>query len=48
MDWAAENGHLDVVKFLHENRDEGCSKDAMDDAAKNGHIDVVEYLKQFQ
>jgi hypothetical protein len=23
MDWAAENGKLEVIKFLHENRTEG-------------------------
>ena len=29
MDYASRNGHLDVVKFLHENRTEGCTKWAM-------------------
>jgi ankyrin repeat protein len=45
MNWAARNGHLEVVKFLHENRSEGCTEKAMDWAAKNGHLEVVEYLK---
>ena len=42
---AARNGHLDVVIWLDENRDEGCSKKTMYWAAKNGHLDVVNYLK---
>lgn len=25
MDLAAANGHLEVVKWLHENRKEGCT-----------------------
>ena len=39
-------GHLEVVKWLHENRTEGCSKCAMDWAAKNGHLDVVKFLHE--
>ena len=46
MDWAAKNGHLDVVVWLHENRTEGCSVEAMDWAAKNGHLDVVKWLHE--
>ena len=42
----AENGHLDVVKFLHENRTEGCTKYAMDYASRNGHLDVVKFLRK--
>jgi len=30
INWAAENGQLKVVKWLHENRTEGCTKWAMD------------------
>ncbi len=44
--WAAKNGHLDVVKWLHTNRIEGCSTDAMDWAAQNGHLDVVKWLHE--
>lgn len=32
MDNSAANGHLDAVKWLHENRSEGCTKFAMDGA----------------
>jgi hypothetical protein len=33
------------VKWLHENRSEGCTAQAMDRAAGNGHFDVVRYLR---
>ena len=44
FDWAARNGHLNVVKYLIENRNEGCTTDAMDSAAGNGHLNVVKWL----
>jgi len=44
MDWAALNGHLDVIKWLCENRTEGCTFRAMDYAALNGHLDVIKWL----
>lgn len=46
MDSAAEFGHLDVVKWLHENRKEGCTTDAMDLAASNGHLHVIQWLHE--
>ncbi len=46
MDWAAEYGHLDVVRYLHEKRQEGCTTDAMDWAAGNGHLDVIKWLHE--
>ncbi|KDO32625.1 hypothetical protein SPRG_02326 [Saprolegnia parasitica CBS 223.65] len=46
MDWAAANGHLDVVTFLHEKRSEGCTTKAMNRAAANGHLDVVTFLHE--
>lgn len=42
--WAARNGHLCVIKWLHRNKMEGCTQDAMDWAAKYGHLEVVEWL----
>ena len=45
MDLASSNGYLDIVKFLHENRTEGCTTWAMDWASLKGYLDVVEYLK---
>ena len=44
MDWAAMKGHLDVVKWLHFNRAEGCTEDAINWAAMNGHLDVIKWL----
>ena len=44
MKFAAENGHLEIVKFLHKNRTEGCTKSAMDRAAMNGHLEIVKFL----
>lgn len=44
MDWAAKNGHLDIVKWLHENSTEGCTKRAMDMAAEEGHLHIVKWL----
>ena len=34
MDAAAQNGALEVVQWLHENRDEGCTGDALFFASK--------------
>ncbi|EGG18575.1 hypothetical protein DFA_04069 [Cavenderia fasciculata] len=44
MNDAAYNGHLDIIKFLHENRSEGCSINAINYAAFSGHFSVVEWL----
>ena len=42
---AARGGHLDVLKYAHEN---GCPWDAMMclKAASGGHLDVLEYLRE--
>lgn len=44
MDGSAGNGHFNVVKFLHDNRTEGCTQLAFDGAAENGHYHVMEWL----
>ena len=44
VDNAAWNGHLDIVKWLHLNRSEGCTSYAMYWAVINGHISIVKYL----
>ena len=43
---ASHNGHRDIVKFLHFNRNEGCTEWAMNWASKNGHTDIVNFLTQ--
>ncbi|CAM9807490.1 unnamed protein product, partial [Ectocarpus sp. 13 AM-2016] len=43
-DWAAAQGHLEVVRWLLENRDEGCTESAVDGACWNGHEATVRWL----
>ena len=45
LDFAAECGHLGIVKFLHTTRAEA-STDAMNSASENGHLDVVKWLHE--
>eukprot|EP01133_Synstelium_polycarpum_P007480 gene7480-8751_t len=35
---------LELVKYIHHNRTEGCTTDAMDYAAVQGRIDIVKFL----
>ncbi|KAE9171145.1 hypothetical protein PF004_g27656 [Phytophthora fragariae] len=44
MDNAAGKNYLAAVKWLHDNRKEGCSPAAMVNAASKGYLDVVKYL----
>jgi ankyrin repeat protein len=44
MDLAAMNGHLETLKWLHQNG-KTCTTQAMDSAAKNGHLEVVKFLE---
>lgn len=46
MNEAASNGHLSVLRWLHEFRDEGCTNDAVKFAAYNGHLEVIQWLHQ--
>lgn len=46
MNYAASNGHLDVVKWLHANNYKDCTTEATDKASANGHLDVVKWLHQ--
>jgi hypothetical protein len=42
--WAVQNGHLEVIKWLHENRKEGCTAWIMEYAVRNGHLDIVRWM----
>ena len=45
MDWAARYGNLDIVRFLHNNRTEGCTHWAMNWSACHGcYLDIVRFL----
>ena len=44
--WAAENGYLEVVKWLHVNHQKDCTYHAMDNAIINKHIKVAEWLHE--
>eukprot|EP01132_Coremiostelium_polycephalum_P003345 gene3345-4194_t len=41
MDNAAQHNHLEVVKYLHYNRKEGCTTDAMD---KTSSLEIIKFL----
>lgn len=43
---AASKGHLEIVKWLHEHRSEGCTVLAMDMAASEDHLDIVQFLHE--
>ena len=45
MDYAAAHGHLEIIKFFHENN-VNCSTDAMDFAADKGHLEILKWLYQ--
>jgi hypothetical protein len=44
MDCAAQAGHLEVLIWLHINRAEGCTTNAMESAALCGHLEIVKWL----
>jgi hypothetical protein len=46
MDLAAAGGHLEVVRWLHENRSEGCTVWAMNRAAGGGFLEVIRWLHE--
>ncbi|TYZ65967.1 hypothetical protein PybrP1_010963 [[Pythium] brassicae (nom. inval.)] len=48
MDSAAARGHLDIVRFLHENRSEGCSLDGLKLAVESLHLGVVQLLYRYK
>ncbi|KAK1931446.1 putative ankyrin repeat protein L63 [Phytophthora citrophthora] len=44
MTYAGSNGYLEVVRWLHENRSEGCSEEAFKFAAREGSLEIVKWL----
>jgi len=46
MDVAVQNGSLDIVKFLHYNRSEGCSNTAMNHAAYANRFELLKFLSE--
>jgi hypothetical protein len=45
MDYAAREGHLEVVQWLQANRSEGCTTDAMDFAVDREHFELLLFLR---
>ncbi|OWY94705.1 hypothetical protein PHMEG_00035490 [Phytophthora megakarya] len=48
MDQAAAGNYLDLMQWLHSNRDEGCTTLAMDLAARNGYLNMVKWLRKYR
>ena len=46
INWAAGKCHLGVVIWLHENRTEGCTQNAIIHAHRNNHHEIVQYLHE--
>lgn len=44
--WAARNGHLEVLEWLHLNRKIGYDEDVIAYAACNGHLHAVKFLHE--
>jgi hypothetical protein len=40
----AQNGNLDIIKWLDKHNKQGCTNWAMDLAAKHGHFEIVKWL----
>ncbi|KAL7750300.1 Canalicular multispecific organic anion transporter 2 [Sorochytrium milnesiophthora] len=46
MDKAAASGDLDLVRWFHKNRMEGCTTEAMAEAARCGFLSIVKFLHE--
>ncbi|KAI8926373.1 hypothetical protein BC831DRAFT_456489, partial [Entophlyctis helioformis] len=44
MDNASVCEHLQIVEWLHSNRTEGCTTEAIDSAARQGYLEIVKWL----
>lgn len=43
---ASKYGHLDVVKWFHDNWNNSITREAMDYASENGHLEVAKWLHE--
>eukprot|EP00798_Chlamydomonas_sp_ICE-L_P000889 gene889-5695_t len=43
-DWAAQNGHVELLQWLLSHTSEQCTPFAMDLAARNGHLPILTWL----
>ncbi|EGG18593.1 hypothetical protein DFA_04087 [Cavenderia fasciculata] len=48
FEYAVSNSHLDIVKFLHFNRSEPCSRKAIISSAMSGSVELVKFLHETQ
>ncbi|KAL7747107.1 Canalicular multispecific organic anion transporter 2 [Sorochytrium milnesiophthora] len=46
MDSAAASGDLELVRWFHKNRKEGCTAHAMKRAAQSGYLSIVKFLHE--
>jgi len=46
MNFVAEKGYLEIIKWLHENQKSFCTTFAMNFAAQNGHLEMVKWLHE--
>ncbi|KAJ3101258.1 hypothetical protein HDU97_001555 [Phlyctochytrium planicorne] len=46
MDLVADQGNLEIFTWLHLNRPEGCTSNALDRAAAAGHLHLVRYIHE--
>jgi hypothetical protein len=44
VDWAAQTGRMDILGWFEENRDEGCSPNAILLAAEAGNMEALIWL----
>jgi hypothetical protein len=46
IEWASQNGYVEVIKWLYNNRPERWTYTAMNLASKNGHLEIIKWLHQ--
>ncbi|EFA75935.1 hypothetical protein PPL_10509 [Heterostelium album PN500] len=46
FDAAASNGHLQLVQWIHANRSEGFTREAINRASEHGHLSLVQFLHE--